>query len=89
MRKLIREFFIVNFLIEFSFCFFSSPFNAENDALFFLRIRNRTFANSEMLTYETKENLKSSAFDPKKLIIVQVHGFGEHQNVADQLSLSV
>lgn len=89
MKNLFRHFFAVNFLIEFSFCFFSSPFHAESDAIFFLRIRNRTFANAEMLTYNSKENIRNSAFDPKKPVIFQVHGFGEHQNIDHHLALSV
>lgn len=89
MRKLIREFFVVNFLIEFSFCFFASSFNAESEALFFLRIRNRTFANAEMISYDTREKIQNTAFNPKKPIIFQVHGFGEHQNTLEQLTLSV
>jgi hypothetical protein len=82
MRKLFREFFIINFLIEFSFCFFAWSFLS--DAIFLLRIRNRPFIDAEMLTYDSRENLKSFAFNPKKPIIFQVHGFGEHQNIADR-----
>lgn len=88
MKKLIRGFFVVNFLIEFSFCFLSSPFYAERDAIFLLRIRNRTFDKSEELTYETKETIESSAFDKEKSVIFHIHGYLENRDIKEHLMLS-
>lgn len=88
MGKLIRGLFVVSFLIEFSSYFFVSSFTAETDVLFFLRIRNRGFDESEEITFSTKEEISNAAFDPKKPIIFQVHGYLEDRHMPHHSQLS-
>lgn len=88
MRKLFRGIFVVNFLIEFSLCFFSSSFNAESDAFFVLRIRNRAFSDVDSLTFESKDKLERTAFSKKKSIIFQVHGYLENSEIKAHTNLS-
>jgi hypothetical protein len=87
MRKLFRGLFVVNFLIDFSLGFFGS-FHAESDAFFLLRIRNRSFNDSESLIFEAKEEIANSAFDKEKSVIFQVHGYLENKDIKQHLALS-
>lgn len=87
MRKFFGEFFFVTFLIQYSMCLFGS-FYGERDAIFLLRIRNRSFDESENLIFEDKEEISKSAFDKEKSVIFHVHGYLEDKDIKEHLELS-
>lgn len=81
--------FLQVFLCDFSYGFFTTkPFSPDQDVLFILRKRNRSFGEANNLNLENKEKLSETLFDPSKPVVFHVHGFLENQKMDHHMALS-
>jgi hypothetical protein len=87
MSKLFYSLFSLILLAKLAFG--SSSFNPETDMTFYLRVgKNRSFSDFKSMTFETKESIKNSHFDPKKPTVFQIHGYWENINNEEHVKLS-
>lgn len=87
-KKILIIFLVLQIFTENSFCLFSRSFYAEKDTLFILRTRGRSFSESDVLTFDGKEEVANTVFDPSKPTVFHVHGFLENQKVEHHIKLS-